>query len=227
MSLTDKIAAVVAAIGAELKSKVDATRKVNGHPLTADVTVTKADVGLGSVDNTADASKSVASAAKLTTPRTINGVAFDGTANITVADSTKVPTSRTVNGKPLSANVTLTQDDVADGTTAKQYSAAEKTKLAGIETGAQKNLTVGTAAGTVCAGNDARLSDQRTPSDSSVTDAKVAAGAGIALSKLAAGHVRGWSNTTATTLDVVKLNETQYDAIGSPAANTIYFVMED
>jgi len=46
--------------------------------------VTKAQVGLGSVDNTPDAAKSVASAAKLTTARTINGVAFDGTSDITI-----------------------------------------------------------------------------------------------------------------------------------------------
>ena len=140
MSLSDKISAVVAAIGAELKLKADAARTVNGHALTADVTVTKADVGLGSVDNTADASKSVASAAKLTTTRTINGVSFNGTANITVADSTKVPTSRTINGKALSANVTLTQDDVGDGTTAKKYTATEKSKLAGIADGAEVNV---------------------------------------------------------------------------------------
>lgn len=48
----------------------------------------------------------------------------------------KVPTSRTVNGQALSSNVTLTQDNVADGSTYKQYSQTEKTKLAGIETGA-------------------------------------------------------------------------------------------
>jgi hypothetical protein len=51
----------------------------------------KADVGLPLVDNTADASKNVLSATKLTTPRNINGVPFDGTANITVADATKEP----------------------------------------------------------------------------------------------------------------------------------------
>lgn len=107
---------------------------------------------------------------------------------------------------------------VANGGTGATSASAARTAL---------GVAYGSAAGTVCQGNDARLSNQRTPSDSSVTDAKVAAGAGIALSKLAAGHVRGWSNTTATTLDVVKLNETQYDAIGSPAANTIYFVLED
>ena len=43
----------------------------------------------------------------------------------------------------------------------------------------------GVTGGTVCQGNDARLSDTRTPTDSSVTNAKVAAGAAISLSKLA------------------------------------------
>lgn len=51
-------------------------------------TLNKAAVGLGSVDNTADAAKNVLSATKLTTARTINGVSFDGTANIVVPGST-------------------------------------------------------------------------------------------------------------------------------------------
>ena len=42
---------------------------------------------------TGDASGNAGSATRLQTPRTINGVSFDGTANITVADSTKVPRS--------------------------------------------------------------------------------------------------------------------------------------
>jgi len=58
---------------------------------TGAVSLVKGDVGLGSVDNTADAAKSVLSASKLTTPVTINGVSFDGSAAITVADSTKEP----------------------------------------------------------------------------------------------------------------------------------------
>lgn len=53
--------------------------------------ITKTMVGLANAENTADSAKVVASAAKLTTARTINGVSFDGTANITVADSTKLP----------------------------------------------------------------------------------------------------------------------------------------
>lgn len=55
------------------------------------VILDKSDVGLGNVDNTADSAKAVLSATKLATARTINGVSFDGTANITVADSTKLP----------------------------------------------------------------------------------------------------------------------------------------
>lgn len=39
------------------------------------------------------------------------------------------------------------------------FTVAEATKLAGIEAGAQVNPTVGTTAGTVAAGNDARLND--------------------------------------------------------------------
>lgn len=69
--------------------------------------VTKAQVGLGSVDNTSDADKPVSiaqqnaldakldatanavSATKLATARKINGVAFDGTADVTLALATK------------------------------------------------------------------------------------------------------------------------------------------
>ncbi len=44
--------------------------------------VTKAQVGLGNCDNTADANKAVLSATKLATARTIDGVSFDGTAAV-------------------------------------------------------------------------------------------------------------------------------------------------
>ena len=78
---------------------------------TGAVTLTKADVGLSNVDNTADSSKSVASASKLTTARTIGGVSFDGTAAINLpgvntagnqntsgnaATTTKLQTARTL-----------------------------------------------------------------------------------------------------------------------------------
>jgi hypothetical protein len=55
---------------------------------TGVVTLVKADVGLGNVDNTADSTKAVASAAVLTTARTINGTSFDGSTNINVTANT-------------------------------------------------------------------------------------------------------------------------------------------
>jgi hypothetical protein len=49
-------------IGAAGGSFVPTTRTVNGHALSADVTVTKGDVGLGNVDNTSDVNKPVSTA---------------------------------------------------------------------------------------------------------------------------------------------------------------------
>jgi hypothetical protein len=45
-----------------LDAKVNTSRTVAGHALTADVTVSKSDVGLGNVDNTADTAKPVSTA---------------------------------------------------------------------------------------------------------------------------------------------------------------------
>lgn len=76
----------------DLSGYVPTSRTVNGHALTGNVTVTKADVGLGNVDNTADSTKVVASAGKLTTPRTIKltgnatgSVSFDGSNDASIA----------------------------------------------------------------------------------------------------------------------------------------------
>lgn len=52
-----------------------------GHVVIGDA-LAKGDVGLGNVDNTADADKEVLSATKLKTARNIDGVSFNGTANI-------------------------------------------------------------------------------------------------------------------------------------------------
>ena len=50
---------------------------------------------VGNLTGTASNATLAASATKLATARTINGIAFDGTANITVADSTKAPLTGT------------------------------------------------------------------------------------------------------------------------------------
>lgn len=72
-----------------LAEKVDKTTTVNGHALSGNVTVTKADVGLGNVDNTADANKVVASAGKLTTARDIT-ISGDATGSATFDGSTDI-----------------------------------------------------------------------------------------------------------------------------------------
>lgn len=65
-----------------------------------------------------------------------NGTTLD--VDISAIISGLVPDTRTINGKQLNANVTLTQDDVGDGTTYKRFSQIEKTKLSGIAEGANK-----------------------------------------------------------------------------------------
>lgn len=55
----DAIAQGFADVNAELETKVPDARTVNGHPLSDDVTLSKSDVGLSNVNNTADSAKPV------------------------------------------------------------------------------------------------------------------------------------------------------------------------
>lgn len=83
----------------------------SGKVPTSQISLTKSDVGLGSVDNTADSAKSVATASALTTGRTIDGQTFDGTANITViAPGTSAATAKTT---PVDADVLPLVDSAA------------------------------------------------------------------------------------------------------------------
>lgn len=61
-------------------------KTIEGQSLVGpgNIDLSKTDVGLDNVDNTRDANKNVLSATKLTTPRNINGVGFDGTSNISI-----------------------------------------------------------------------------------------------------------------------------------------------
>lgn len=77
-------------------ASVPQSRTISGKALNTDITLTKVDVGLASVDNTSDVNKPVS------------------TATQTALDA-KVPTSRTVAGKPLTADVTLAKGDVGLG----------------------------------------------------------------------------------------------------------------
>ncbi len=127
-----------------------------------------------------------------------------------------------VNGR--TGAVTTAAADITDSTTigravmtAASASAARSALGAGTS-----SLALGTVAGTAAAGDDARLSDQRTPVDGSVTNAKIAAGAGIALSKLATGFVAGADNAGPRTLTLWVGTEAQFTAIATKDPNTIY-----
>jgi hypothetical protein len=73
-----------------LKENVESKLSTNwdGSALTW---LTKTQVGLWNVDDTSDATKSVLSATKLTTARTINWISFNWTANITIPVWTLTP----------------------------------------------------------------------------------------------------------------------------------------
>jgi hypothetical protein len=58
------------------------------------------------------------------------------------------------------------------------------------------NKNFGTASGTVCQGNDSRLSDNRTPTDSSVTEAKLAAA--YKTMGAVSGTILDWANMGGT-----------------------------
>jgi hypothetical protein len=122
------------ATAAETTTGTDATRAVHPQGLKVELDkkaplaspaftgtptgITKAHVGLGNVDNTADTAKPVSTAQ----------AAADAAVQATAVNR---------------ANHTGTQsaDTITDGTTNKAYTAAEKTKLAGIATAATANAT--------------------------------------------------------------------------------------
>ena len=102
-----------------LETPLDVVTSVAGK--TGAVTLVKGDVGLGNVDNTADSVKAVASAAKLTTARTITlggdvsgSTSFDGSGNVTIsvviADDSHNHTISNIDG--LSASLNSKQNDI-------------------------------------------------------------------------------------------------------------------
>ncbi len=95
----------------------------------------------------------------------------------------------------------ITQDNIPDGSTCKQYSSADKTKLAGIETGA--DITDAGNVGTAIDGSSAKT----TPIDTDVV-AILDSGASDVLKKLS------WANIKATLA-------TYFNALYVPLARTI------
>lgn len=147
-----------------------AVDSVNG--LTGVVVLNKSHVGLGNADNTADAAKSVLSATKLTTPRTIgvSGItgtaqSFDGSANI-VIPITSVPATllsgtAAVNTTGSAAKLTTPRSISAtgDGTWSVSFDGSTNTTSAltlaatGVAAGTYDQVTVD-AKGRVTAGSN-------------------------------------------------------------------------
>lgn len=115
---------------------VPTSRTVNGHPLSADVVVTKADIGLSAVNNTSDLGKPVSTATQTAITAAVDALLDEllngapGTLDtlkeiadalgddpnfattITNLIAAKVSSTRTVNGHALSADVTVSKADV-------------------------------------------------------------------------------------------------------------------
>lgn len=86
--------------------KVPTTRTVNGHALSADVTVSKADVGLGNVDNTSDATKNAA--AVTLTNKTLTAPVINSPTGIVKGDVGLGNVDNTSDAAKNAAAVTLT-----------------------------------------------------------------------------------------------------------------------
>lgn len=97
------------------------------------ISVTKTDLGLGNVDNTADADKIVKSAGTLSTARTIalsgavvgTATAFDGSQNITIATSA-------VDGAMVTGTVTSASQDGEGNVISETYATKEEAAAVGL-----------------------------------------------------------------------------------------------
>ncbi|MCW2479186.1 hypothetical protein [Candidatus Symbiopectobacterium sp. NZEC135] len=128
-------AAAAGSANTNAESRVPLARKVNGKPLSADITLGAGDVGAYTKAEKTDAKVSTATTAAS------NAAAAAGSAN-TNAES-RVPLARKVNGKPLSADITLGAGDVG------AYTKAETdTKVSAATTAASNAATAAASANT-------------------------------------------------------------------------------
>lgn len=128
---------------------------------------------------------------------TVPGLAGKVNSNVSITGATN--TKITYDSKGLvTAGAAATQDDIGDGTTFKQYSATEKTKLAGVATGATANSSDATLlnranhTGTQTAST---ISDFSTAADARIAAASINALADVVISSPANGEVLKYNGT--------------------------------
>lgn len=162
-------------------------------------TVTAANLALALTDGTA-ATKQI---------RSLGTAATDATAgNDARLSDTRTPTAASVVDASVAAGAAIAESKLALASDAVAATASRR--------------TLGTGAQQAAAGNDARLSDTRTPSTGSVVDASVAAGAAIAESKLAlasdAAAGTASRRTLGTTATSAMAGNRSLDSITAPTA---------
>lgn len=159
---------------------------------TALQSVTKADIGLANVDNTSDATKNSATATL--TNKTISGA------------------TNTLSNIPQSAVTGLVSGLAGKADTASLAPVATTGSYADLT--AKPTIPVaGTTAGTYAAGNDARLSDSRTPTDGSVSYAKLSA-SGATTGQLLSYNGTALAWTTPGGLTATAVKTANYTAVG-------------
>jgi len=116
------------------KNYVPATRTVNDKPLSTNIEITKADLGLGNVDNTTDLGKPIS-----TQTQDALNERVDKNAPIVGATKTKI----TYDIKGLVTNGDdATTNDIADYTNKRYMTDAEKSKLSGLSNQVGDGVTV-------------------------------------------------------------------------------------
>ena len=110
----------------------------------------------GAQVNPGNATTGAAGLMSATDKSKLDGVASGATANTGTVTSVglSAPTGLSVSGSPVTASGSLT---LAWSAGYQGYTTTEASKLSGIAAGAQVNLAVGTASGTVAAGDDSRI----------------------------------------------------------------------
>lgn len=159
----------------QLDPTVQAKLNTAGSGGVADGTITTAKLADGAVTSTKIADGAIVDA--------------DVNANAAIAQSKIANLTSDLAGK-ASATHTHVSTDILDSTAVGRavLTAADAATARNAIGAGTSNLTLGTTSTTAAAGNDARLSDTRTPTDGSVTTAKIVDG-NVTTSKIADGSV--------------------------------------
>lgn len=223
----------------DISGLVPNTRKVAGHALSADVTISASDVGAVPTSRTvnskalsADITLAASDVGAVPTSRKVNNKALSSNITLSASDVGAVPTTRTVNGVPLSDDVTLTPSDIDAVPTTRtvnnkalsadiSLTAADVGALASNGTAAKAtadasgNNIVNTYATktTVPSAYQAKLTFDTTPTDSSTNP-------------VTSGGVKSYVDTAVTGAYKVKGSKTvaQINALTSKVQGDVYNV---